>query len=195
MNIRIILLLPLFLLPLVGKGEVKFRGSNIDTLSHTFSQKKVNIDGFGFSYQQEINVSQKNTIVLSGGLSSAFIFTSGRINSKFGYTINPFLTIGSRHYYRIKPAALKKKQNIGNFVGVSLSYETAPIVHKGLYHQSGIYCTPQWGIQRSFAKNGSFELGLGLSLGYGVEKENLGSFSLSPAIQLRFGWLIRKKYE
>jgi len=131
-------------------------------------------------------------VVFAAALNYSFYLTSGRITSKFGHSLDFTVSTGRRYYYRLFPSSIARKQNIGNFIGTDLGFSTGSLVSKSLFHEPTVFINPYWGIQRKFAKRGSFELALGIAGNYRVNSAE-NRFNVSPMINLQLGWIINKK--
>lgn len=185
----------LIILSLLCFGEKGFSQNHFvsrDTLPHVFTQNKINAEFIGVSFQREKAISTKNTSVFYASLNYSFYLTSGKVTSKFGNSIDFTIETGRRHYYRIFPSSLDRKQNVGNFLGADIGFNSGSILYKQLYYHPIIFIEPYWGIQRKFAKNGSFEFGLGLVGKYFINRSD-NIFRIAPSLQLQVGWLINKR--
>ena len=159
---------------------------------HTYTQSKISAEFIGIRFQKEKAHSKRSTVVFAATLNYSFYLTSGRITSKFGHSLDFTVSTGRRYYYRLFPSSIARKQNIGNFTGTDLGFSTGSLISKALLHELTVFINPYWGIQRKFAKSGSFELGLGVAGNYRVNSaENW--FNISPMVNLQIGWTINQK--
>ncbi|MCF2443426.1 hypothetical protein L0657_05610 [Dyadobacter sp. CY345] len=176
------------LIPLKGHCQTDFRSDSL----HTFTQSKISAEIIGLSFQREKAVSKRSTIVFAAALNYSFYLTSGNIFARFGQSLDFTVSTGRRYYYRLFPSSMIREQNVGNFIGADLAFSTGSLISKALFHEPVIYINPYWGIQRNFAKSGSFELGVGLAGNYEVNR-SAGQFSISPTIRFQMGWIINRK--
>jgi hypothetical protein len=159
---------------------------------HTFTQSKISAELIGLRFQKEKARSKRNTMVFAAALNYSFYLTSGRIISKFGHSFDFTVSTGRRYYYRLFPSSIARKQNIGNFIGTDIGFSTGSLISKALLHEPTVFIHPYWGIQRKFAKRGSFELGLGIAGNYRINSAD-SWFDISPMLNLQVGWIIHRK--
>ncbi len=140
----------------------------------------------GVSYQREIPISRRNVLIFNPKAYYDFYYGNGVFGQRFGHSLSLGLTVGSRHYYRLRPRA--RQTNTGNYVGMDFGIKSSPLIQRNVYFTPVLFLNPYWGLRRNLGRRTVFELGLGLTF-----KKDLGEYArenmyLSPSIQLGFGW-------
>lgn len=141
---------------------------------------------FGVSYQRETPIGRKNIFIFNPKIYYDIFYGNGIFGERFGHSLSLGLTVGSRHYYRLKPSFLNS--NNGNYIGIDLGIKSAPIVEHNLYFNPILFVSPYWGFRRKVGRKTLIELSLGLNLKKDLGNQSSSSIYVSPAIQFGFGW-------